>query len=145
MGVLARNSFSALKKKLTVNFFQKCTQLKLAPVPGSARNLRKSYRGIFEKTPYMYSMGVLADTIFSMEFEMCFSNVLVWHQKSMIFSVVWGYGTSPPVERQQRNRPGRVVHVFEDWAPQKDFIPVLCITVYVILHITVCNPVFPVF
>ena len=54
----------ALKKKLTVNFFQKCTQLKLAPVPGSARNLRKSYRGIFEKTPYMYSMGVLADIVF---------------------------------------------------------------------------------
>jgi len=62
--------FSALKKKLTVNFFQKCTQLKLAPVPGSARNLRKSYRGIFEKTPYMYSMGVLADIVFFLDFSM---------------------------------------------------------------------------
>ena len=57
-------SFSALKKKLNCRKFQKCTQLKLAPVPGSARNLRKSYRGIFEKTPYMYSMGVLADIVF---------------------------------------------------------------------------------
>ena len=54
MGVLARNSFSALKKKLTCNFFQKCTQPRSTAVPGSARNLRKSYRGIFEKTPYMY-------------------------------------------------------------------------------------------
>ena len=33
---------------------QQCTQLKLALVPVSARNLGKSYRGIFEKTPYMY-------------------------------------------------------------------------------------------
>ena len=33
---------------------QQCTQLKLVLVPVSARNLRKSYRGIFEKTPYMY-------------------------------------------------------------------------------------------
>ena len=57
-------SFSALKKKVCCRKFQKCTQLKLAPVPGSARNLRKSYRGIFEKTPYMYSMGVLADIVF---------------------------------------------------------------------------------
>ena len=57
-------SFSALKKKFCCRKFQKCTQLKLAPVPGSARNLRKSYRGIFEKTPYMYSMGVLADIVF---------------------------------------------------------------------------------
>ena len=57
-------SFSALKKKLTVNFFQKCTQPRSTAVPGSARNLRKSYHGIFEKTPYMYSMGVLADIVF---------------------------------------------------------------------------------
>ena len=57
-------SFSALKKKLTCNFFQKCTQPRSTAVPGSARNLRKSYRGIFEKTPYMYSMGVLADIVF---------------------------------------------------------------------------------
>ena len=55
-----------LKKKLTVNFSHQCTQLKLVLVPVSARNLGKSYRGIFEKTPYMYrfpfslSMGVLA-------------------------------------------------------------------------------------
>ena len=59
-----KNQFFGPQKKLTVNFSQKCTQLKLAPVPGSARNLRKSYRGIFEKTPYMYSMGVLADIVF---------------------------------------------------------------------------------
>ena len=50
-------SFSALKKKVNCRKFQKCTQLKLAPVPGSARNLRKSYRGIFEKTPYMLVWG----------------------------------------------------------------------------------------
>ncbi len=43
-------SFSALKKKLTCNFFQKCTQPRSTAVPGSARNLRKSYRGILEKT-----------------------------------------------------------------------------------------------
>ena len=59
-----KNQFLALKKKVNRRKFQKCTQLKLAPVPGSARNLRKSYRGIFEKTPYMYSMGVLADIVF---------------------------------------------------------------------------------
>ena len=33
---------------------QQCTQLKLALVPVSARNLGKSYGAIFEKTPYMY-------------------------------------------------------------------------------------------
>ena len=65
-----KNQFFGPQKKLTVNFFQKCTQLKLAPVPGSARNLRKSYRGIFEKTPYMYSMGVLADIVFFLDFSM---------------------------------------------------------------------------
>ena len=54
----AKISFSALKKKLTVNFFQQCTQLKLALVPGSVRNLGKSYRAIFEKTPYMYRFVV---------------------------------------------------------------------------------------
>ena len=46
--------FSALKKKVNCNFFHQCTQLKLVFVPVSARNLGKSYRGIFEKTPYMY-------------------------------------------------------------------------------------------
>ena len=63
-------SFSALKKKVNCRKFQKCTQLKLAPVPGSARNLRKFYRGIFEKKPNMYSMGVLADIVFFLDFSM---------------------------------------------------------------------------
>ena len=46
----AKNTFPDLQTKLTVNFHQQCTQLKFALVSGSARNLRKSYRGILEKT-----------------------------------------------------------------------------------------------
>ena len=50
----AKNTFPDLQTKLTVNFCQQCTQLKLALVPVSVQNLGKSYRAIFEKTPYMY-------------------------------------------------------------------------------------------
>ena len=49
---------SAVKKKLTCNFCQQCTQLKFALVPGSARNLRKSYRGILEKTLQTWSLFI---------------------------------------------------------------------------------------
>jgi hypothetical protein len=37
-------SFSALKKKVSGSYQQQCTQLKLALVPVSVRNLGKSYR-----------------------------------------------------------------------------------------------------
>jgi len=46
--------FLFLKTKLSWNFSHQCTQLKLVLVPVSARNLGKSYLGIFEKTPYIY-------------------------------------------------------------------------------------------
>ena len=46
--------FLFLKKKICCRNSHQCTQLKLVLVPVSARNLGKSYRGIFEKTPYMY-------------------------------------------------------------------------------------------
>jgi hypothetical protein len=49
-----KNTFPGLKKKVNCNFGQQCTQLKLALVPVSVQNLGKSYRAIFEKTPYMY-------------------------------------------------------------------------------------------
>ena len=50
-----KNQFFGPQKKVSGSYIQQCTQLKkLALVPVSVRNLGKSYRAIFEKTPYMY-------------------------------------------------------------------------------------------